>query len=102
MAEERIICLKIGSHLRNCPLMKDDGYCVLDYGCDQLEGNKCNKGLPRSEAIERMAKALYDKYEVRCNSDDCPPNDGTTCEGCQIWEKYEEMAEAALDALVDK
>ena len=66
--------------------------------CKRAEYN----GIPRTEAIERMAKALYDKYEVRCNSDDCPPNDGTTCEGCQIWEIYEEVAEAALDALVGK
>ena len=101
MAEERIICLKIGSHLRNCPLMKNSGNCVLDYGCDQLEGIKCNKGMSRTEAIERMARALYAKYEVMCNSDDCP-NDGPTCEDCPIWKKYEEMAEAALDALVDK
>ncbi|WP_143351264.1 hypothetical protein [Candidatus Avelusimicrobium gallicola] len=98
--EERIICLQIGSHLRNCPLMKNSGHCILDCGCDQLEGIKCNKGLPRTEAIERMAKALYDKYEVRCNSDDCP-NEGPICEGCPIWEKYEKMAEAALDALLE-
>ena len=85
MAEERIICLKIGSHLRNCPLMKDDGYCVLDYGCDQLEGKKCNKGLSRSEDIERMVKDVYD-----------------FCEGCKTYEEYERLAEAALDALMDK
>ena len=88
MAEERIICLKIGSHLRNCPLMKDDGYCVLDYGCDQLEGKKCNKGFTRTEAIERMAKAMSDTYfnDVHASEPDM----------------LEKMAEAALDALVDK
>ena len=56
--------------------------------------------MTRSEAVERMARALYSKYEVRCNSDDCP-NDGPTCEGCPIWKKYEEMASAALDALLE-
>ena len=56
-------------------------------------------GLSRTEAVERMARALYAKYEVMCNSDDCP-NDGPTCEGCPIWKKYEEMSSAALDALV--
>lgn len=56
--------------------------------------------ISRTEAIQRMARALYSKYVVRCNSEDCP-NDGPTCEGCKIWKKYEEMAAAALDALLE-
>ena len=82
MAEERIICLQIGSHLRNCPLMKKSGYCILDCGCDQLEGIKCNKGFTRSQAVERMARAMA--------ADDMPV------------EGYKVLAEAALDALVGK
>lgn len=57
--------------------------------------------ISRTEAIERMAKALYTLDKVRCSRDECP-NNGPTCEGCPIWEKYEKMSEAALDALVDK
>ena len=90
MEKERIICLKIGSHLRNCPLMKDDGYCVLDYGCDQLEGKKCNKGFTRTEAIERMAKAM------------CEKDTGVKWEknGFVYQHIYKDLAEAALDALI--
>ena len=94
MAAERIICLQLGSHLRDCPLMKNSGNCVLDYGCDQLEGVKCNKGLPRTEAIERMAKAIW-----KSDNKDLP---------ISYWEKqmkeakerYLRRAEAALDALI--
>ena len=39
----------------------------------------------RSEAVERMANVFYD-----------------FCEGCKTYEEYEHLAEAALDALVDK
>ena len=88
MAEERIICLKIGSHLRNCPLMKNSGNCVLDYGCDQIEGIKCNKGMSRTQAIERMANAMSETYfnDVHASEPDM----------------LEALAKAALDALVDK
>lgn len=103
MAEERIICLQIGSHLRNCPLMKNSGYCILDCGCDQLEGVKCNKGLPRTEAIERMAKAMWNRNQKQIER--------TNKEFViTLWETIErpspntqfflEEAEAALDALI--
>lgn len=39
----------------------------------------------RQEVIERMANVFYD-----------------FCEGCKTYEEYERLAEAALDALVDK
>lgn len=86
MAAERIICLQIGSHLRDCPLMKNSGHCILDCGCDQLEGVKCNKGLPRPEAIERMTKAMSAPYfnDVHASEPDM----------------LEKMAEVALDALI--
>ena len=42
-------------------------------------------GMSRTEAIERMANVFYD-----------------FCEGCKTYEEYERLAEAALDALVDK
>ena len=97
MAAERIICLQIGSHLRDCPLMKNSGNCVLDYGCDQLEGVKCNKGLPRTEAIERMALGMFEYERPGCKGE-VPIED--------VWQDYKNhytsLAEAALDALVDK
>lgn len=86
MAEKRIICLQIGSHLRDCPLMKNNGYCILDCGCDQLEGIKCNKGFTRTQAIERMANAMSATYF----------NDVHASEADMI----EEMAKSALDALI--
>lgn len=42
-------------------------------------------GMTRSEAVERMANVFYD-----------------FCEGCKTYEEYERLAEAALDALMDK
>lgn len=44
-----------------------------------------SKSFARSEAVERMANVFYD-----------------FCEGCKTYEEYERLAEAALDALVDK
>ena len=91
MAEERIICLQIGSHLRDCPLMKNSGHCILDCGCDQLEGIKCNKGLPRTEAIERMAKAMYEE-DTGVDWEDT---------GFVSQHIYKDLAEFALDALLE-
>ena len=45
----------------------------------------CQLGIPRSEAVERMANVFYD-----------------FCEGCKTYEEYERLAEAALDALLQK
>lgn len=89
--EERIICLQIGSHLRNCPLMKNSGHCVLDCGCDQLEGIKCNKGFTRTEAIDRMAKAM------------CKEDTGVEWEDMGFISKhiYKDLAEFALDGLLE-
>ena len=100
MAEERIICLQIGSHLRNCPLMKKSGYCILDCGCDQLEGIKCNKGFTRTEAIEKMAKAVCMRAMYGCKR--CVF--GKDKEKCEEWIAFNHIrdAEAALDALVGK
>lgn len=90
MAEERIICLQIGSYLRNCPLMKNSGYCILDCGCDQLEGVKCNKGFTRTEAIERMAKKM------------CEEDTGVKWgkNGVVYQHIYKDLAKSALDALI--
>ncbi len=96
MAEERIICLQIGSHLRDCPLMKNSGHCILDCGCDQLEGIKCNKGLPRTEAIERMAISMFE-YERPCCKGEVPIED--------VWQYYKNhyigLAAAAFDGLLE-
>lgn len=46
-----------------------------------LEGIKCNKGMSRTEAIERMAKAM--------SADDIPVGG------------YKVLAEAALNALIE-
>ena len=99
MAEERIICLQIGSHLRNCPLMKKSGYCILDCGCDQLEGIKCNKGFPRTEAIEKMAKAVCMRAMYGCKR--CVF--GKDKEKCEEWIAFNHIrdAEAALDGLLE-
>lgn len=61
-----------------------------------------DSGMTRAEAVERIAKSLYNKEQVSCNKLDCKQYRGLdeTCEGCQLWEKYEHLAKAALDALL--
>ena len=102
MAEERI-SVHICSNKCRCLREISENFDVVGlpegtYCAAYIHDGEYN-GLSRTEAVERMARALYAKYEVMCNSDDCP-NDGPTCEGCPIWKKYEEMSSAALDALV--
>ena len=65
---------------------KEKRICIFkenfDTNITEVEGPKY---MTRTEAIERMANVFYD-----------------FCEGCKTYEEYERLAEAALDALVDK
>ena len=72
--KERILILRGNSH----KLCKQLVGCISTGNCSE-----CKLGIPRSEAVERMANVFYD-----------------FCEGCKPYEEYERLAEAALDALV--
>lgn len=71
--EERILILRGNSH----KLCRQLARCIDTGNCAE-----CKIGIPRSEAVERMARAMA--------ADDMPV------------EGYKVLAEAALDALVDK
>lgn len=113
--EERILITKCSGWCHalriSCdPFDNDDGmYCdksgkwvrITEKDCAKCK-NPVLSGMTRAEAVERMAQSLYNKEEVYCNNLDCKQYGGLgeTCEGCQVWEKYEHLAEAALDALL--
>ena len=60
-----------------CPIAGDEnGHCYYNYNC-----NECKEGITRAEAIEKMAKAL--------------------CVDDVMREGYYQMAEAALNALLE-
>ncbi|WP_428055373.1 hypothetical protein [Candidatus Avelusimicrobium alvi] len=94
MSEKRVFVAEIG--LRNCPLMTFDNICVLDKNC---EDKPCEAGITRSEAIEKMAKAI-----CRTAVEDCETCifDGheKDCKQYLEVENYITYAEAALDALL--
>ncbi len=121
MAEERI-SIHICSNKCRCLREVKEGYSIVNglsngtYCSAYIHGTwqridpekdckDCKRaeydGMSRTEAIERMAKALYEMDEERCSNNDCPYG-GSTCAGCPIWEKNEKLAEAALNALVGK
>lgn len=68
------------------------------WPCDK-ECISRKKPITRQEAINRMAKAVYDKEIVACNEALCA---GKECKDCFRWEKCEDIAEAALDALLSR
>ena len=83
--EERIVILTTNSKENSC-------HCVLEEGCHVSDSCAlCNVGMPRTEAIERMAKALY-----LFNRED-----EWYKEHADMYSKYmNKIAEAALNALL--
>lgn len=91
MAGERILIAKLGG--RDCPVETNDNICLLGCSCES-----CNGGVSRQEAIERMAKAIYDFEIVACSHEECG---NKQCENCETWKWCENIAEAALNALLE-
>ena len=92
--EERIFIRK-GTARELCKFIYRDG-CAGEMHCCS-----CAISIPRSEVIDKMAKAFYAENVVRCNSDDCPPG-SETCDGCPIWENCKHLAKIALNALLEE
>lgn len=90
--EERIYVGKINwqEPLGFCPVPMEE--------CNRF-CKDCQGGMTRQEAIERMAKAMYDFEIVACSHEECG---NKQCENCEIWKWCENIAEAALNALLDK
>ena len=90
--EERILILRGNSH----KLCRQLVGCIGTGNCAE-----CKIGIPRSEAVERMAKAIYvDAWKRRT-----PLIRVTNWEygfADNMKKKYRLAAEAALDALVGK
>ena len=59
----------------------------------------CANVFTRQEVIERMAKAIYTFEIVACSHDECG---NKQCENCETWKWCENIAEAALNSLLEK
>ena len=55
--------------------------------------------ISAKEAIERMAKAIYTFEIVACSHDECG---NKQCENCETWKWCENIAEAALNSLLEE
>ena len=54
--------------------------------------------ISTQEAIERMAKAIYTFEIIACSHDECG---NKQCENCETWKWCKNIAEAALNALLE-
>lgn len=106
MSEKRILITKVSGECRNLRIQQDPfddkpgTYCAayIHGGWEKIDPKKCETckrekyipGISRQEAIEKMAKAIY---EAMC------PNFSQMFVG---WRAYTKIAEAALDELLGK
>ncbi len=91
--EERLVLaiIPVEERSETCPFCSTGEFwdmCSLHYKDGEADCAKCQEGISRTDAIERMAKAMSETYfnDVHASEPDM----------------LEKMAEAALDALVDK
>ena len=72
--------------------------------CNKNDWKDCDfyqnyiSGMTRKEAINRMAKAIYTFEIIACSHDECG---NKQCENCETWKWCENIAEAALNALLE-
>ena len=111
--EERILITKCSSYCHalriNCdPFDDDDGmYCVKSGKWVRITEKDCAKcknpvllGLSRSEVIEKIAKAICEAESIQ-SCDECIYNGTKNCETMLSNWNYKELAEAALNALLE-
>ena len=91
--EERILVLTTHNKDGECECVMQDG-CHANDSCDI-----CNVGMTRQEAINRMTKAIYTFEIIACSHDECG---NKQCENCETWKWCENIAEAALNALLEE
>lgn len=115
MKEKRILCVEVSGNCRNLrevdslslahlfALNEVGNYCSAN-GWKKITKTQCKnckhakyQGITREQAIEKMAKAIYDEAIVRCNKNWC---DGK-CADCPKWQRLEKLAEAVLNALLE-
>ena len=91
--EERITIHKVLYPCKKCSI-----------NCNKNDWKNCDfyqnyiYGMTRQEAIERMAKAIYTFEIIACSHDECG---NKQCENCETWKWCKNMAEAALNALLE-
>ena len=90
--EERILVLTTHNKDGECE-------CVMQDGCHANDSCAiCNVGITRQEAINRMAKAIYTFEIIACSHEECG---NKQCENCETWKWCENIAEAALNSLLE-
>ena len=112
--EERILITKCSGWCHalriNCdPFDDDDGmYCDKSGKWVRITEKDCAKckapvllGLSRSEVIEKIAKAICEAESIQ-SCDECIYNGTNNCETMLSNWNYKELAEAALNALLEE
>lgn len=59
----------------------------------------CANVMTRQETINRMAKAIYTFEIIACSHDECG---NKQCENCETWKWCKNIAEAALNSLLEE
>lgn len=91
--EERITMHKVLYPCKKCSI-----------NCNKNDWKDCDfyqnyiSGMTRQEAINRMAKAIYTFEIIACSHDECG---NKQCENCETWKWCKNMAEAALNSLLE-
>ena len=83
-------------------IARSTDYTITDTDKGELFEGKiaphCANVFTRKEAINRMTKAIYTFEIVACSHDECG---NKQCENCETWKWCENIAEAALNALLE-
>ena len=83
-------------------IARSSDYTLTDTDKGELFEGKiaphCANVFTRQEAIERMAKAIYTFEIIACSHDECG---NKQCENCETWKWCENIAEAALNSLLE-
>ncbi len=107
--EERLVLAIIPANERSetCPFCSTGEFwdmCSLYDKDGEADCDKCQEGIPRSEAVERIAKALWDRNQkriARINKEFVITPWDTVERPSPNTQVYLENSEAALDALVE-
>ena len=83
-------------------IARSSDYTLTDTDKGELFEGKiaphCANVFTRQDAIERMAKAIYTFEIIACSHDECG---NKQCENCETWKWCKNIAEAALNALLE-
>ena len=84
-------------------IARSSDYTLTDTDKGELFEGKiaphCANVFTRQEAIDRMAKAIYTFEIIACSHDECG---NKQCENCETWKWCENIAEAALNSLLEE